>query len=450
MQRLVKMLNALLMTLSFSTGWYLYYGKNTASPYYIMGNLLVITLFLIIYCVIGRIYDAFVIAVNRISETIYSQVLSVFITDTIMYILIWLLSKGLKNLVPMILVFVSQSCFAILWAYFSHIWYFKTYPASPTAIIYDDRSRQLEELINSYGLEKKFYVVKAITYEEYSENSDTALDGIETVFLCGIHSHDRNIVLKDCVKRDIATYILPKIGDIILSGAKQTTMFHLPILRSGRYSPSPEFLFIKRAFDIFASLLALIVLSPVFLIVSIFIKAEDKGPVFYKQTRLTKNGKEFRVYKFRSMRTDAEKDGVARLSTGENDSRITKTGKVIRMLRLDELPQFINILKGEMSFVGPRPERPEIAAEYEKALPEFSLRLQAKAGLTGYAQVYGKYNTTPYDKLQFDLVYLAKPSIFEDLKIIFATVKILFMPESTEGIAEGATTAANTYETVKK
>jgi lipopolysaccharide/colanic/teichoic acid biosynthesis glycosyltransferase len=118
-------------------------------------------------------------------------------------------------------------------------------------------------------------------------------------------------------------------------------------------------------------------------------------------------------------------------------------------VRIDELPQFINILKGDMSLVGPRPERPEIAAQYEKELPEFALRLQAKAGLTGYAQVYGKYNTTPYDKLQMDLMYIAKPSILEDLRIIFATVKILFLPESTDGIAEGATTAMGTNESTK-
>ena len=173
------------------------------------------------------------------------------------------------------------------------------------------------------------------------------------------------------------------------------------------------------------------------LITAIAIKIYDRGPIFYKQCRLTKNGKEFYVMKFRSMAVDAEKDGIARLSTGENDTRITPVGRVIRKTRIDELPQFINILKGEMSVVGPRPERPEIAREYEKELPEFSLRLQAKAGLTGYAQVYGKYNTSPYDKLQMDLMYLAKPSLWEDLRIMFATVKILFVPDSTEGIEEG-------------
>ena len=178
------------------------------------------------------------------------------------------------------------------------------------------------------------------------------------------------------------------------------------------------------------------------IITAIAIKLEDGGPVFYKQIRLTKDGKEFKIIKFRSMRTDAEKDGVARLSSGDTDDRITKVGRFIRKVRIDEMPQLFNIIKGELAIVGPRAERPEIADQYHEELPEFALRLQAKAGLTGYAQVYGKYNTTPYDKLLMDLMYIANASIFEDIKIIFATVKILFMKESTEGIAEGQTTAA--------
>ena len=141
------------------------------------------------------------------------------------------------------------------------------------------------------------------------------------------------------------------------------------------------------------------------------------------------------------MRVDAEKDGVARLSTGDQDDRITSVGRFIRKVRIDELPQLFNILKGDLSVVGPRPERPEIAAQYEKDMPEFRLRLQAKAGLTGYAQVYGKYNTRSYDKLKMDLIYISHPSVVEDLRICFATVKILFMPESTEGVSEGQTTA---------
>ena len=182
----------------------------------------------------------------------------------------------------------------------------------------------------------------------------------------------------------------------------------------------------------------LVVASPIMLITALCIKMYDHGPVFFKQKRLTIDGKEFYVYKFRSMITDAEKDGVARLAT-QNDSRITPVGKVIRATRIDELPQLINIFKGDMSVVGPRPERPEIAKEYEEQIPEFSYRLRVKAGLTGYAQIYGKYNTTAYDKLKMDLMYIESYSILEDLKLILATFKIIFTKESTEGVEDGKT-----------
>jgi lipopolysaccharide/colanic/teichoic acid biosynthesis glycosyltransferase len=278
-----------------------------------------------------------------------------------------------------------------------------------------------------------------MTVEEALANVE-ALSEYETVFLSGINSHDRNIFLKYCVEYDIDVYVIPRIGDMIMASAKQEHLFHLPMMQVRRYQPGFEYVVFKRLFDIIVSLFGLIVFAPFMLITAIAVKS-DGGPAFYKQKRLTKDGKEFYILKFRSMRVDAEKDGVARLSTGDKDDRITKVGRIIRAIRFDELPQIFNILKGDMAVVGPRPERPEIASEYEKDMPEFRLRLQTKAGLTGYAQVYGKYNTTPYDKLLMDLMYIAKPSIVEDLKICFFTVKILFEKESTEGISEGKTTA---------
>ena len=172
---------------------------------------------------------------------------------------------------------------------------------------------------------------------------------------------------------------------------------------------SPENRFAKRLIDILFSGFALIVLSPIMIIVALLIKLYDGGPALFKQKRLTIDGKVFEVYKFRSMIVDAEKDGVARLAS-KNDDRITPIGKFIRAVRLDELPQLLNILKGDMSIVGPRPERPEIAEEYMKDMPEFAYRLKVKAGLTGYAQILGKYNTTPRDKLLLDCLLYTSPS----------------------------------------
>lgn len=437
--RCVKLINLILMVIPFIVCWYVYYSQRLIIPYYSRGNWVVIALFTIMYFIYCKIFDGFLVSINRISEMVYSQMLAALITDAIMYIITWLLMRSFPNVLPMLILLVVQLAVSIIWCMAAHTWYFKVYPPQKSAIVYDAREG-MERLIDEYGMDKKFKVLFEIK-SDTCINDLSILNKVETVFLSGIHSHDRNIILKYCVSNGINVYVIPRVGDVIMSGARKMHMFHLPMLRVGRYNPNPEFLFIKRLFDILLSLIAIIILSPIMIVVALLIKATDKGPVLYKQCRLTKNGKRFMVLKFRSMRIDAEKDGVARLSSGDKDDRITPIGKFIRKVRFDELPQLFNILFGDMSIVGPRPERPEIAAQYEKELPEFNLRLQAKAGLTGYAQVYGKYNTTPYDKLQMDLMYIANPSIIEDIKIMFATVKILFMPESTEGIAEGATTA---------
>jgi lipopolysaccharide/colanic/teichoic acid biosynthesis glycosyltransferase len=431
--RVVKGANVLLMTLPFFLCWYWYYADRIASPYYAMGNYLVIGLFFVLYYAFGKIYDGFLISYSRISEIVYSQALAAGFSDFLMYVVTWLLMKHLPNVLPMLVCLAAQIGISSIWAQSAHNWYFKTFPPKSAAVIFDERIG-LSKLINQYGLDGKFTVKVKANVSEVVGHPEK-LDGISTVFLSGIHSHERNVILKYCIAHDIDVFVIPRLGDTIMSGAKSMHMFHLPMLRVGRYNPPPEYLFFKRAFDIIASGLALVVLSPLFLITAIAVKS-DGGPALYSQVRLGRGGKPFKIYKFRSMRVDAEKDGVARLSTGDKDDRITPVGRIIRKCRLDELPQLWLIFVGTLSLCGPRPERPSLHAEFCKEMPEFDLRLQAKQGLTGYAQVYGKYNTTPYDKLQMDLMYIAHPSIIEDLKIMLATVKILFQPESTEGVAE--------------
>lgn len=433
--RFVKLLNVALMTALAAAAWCLCYADGIWSQ----TGLLVAVIFCVLYMTYGRIYESFLISLVRITEMIYSQTLALLMSDGILYLVLCLMAHRLVSPMGVLGLFAAQLLVAVIWSVCAHKWYFAVFPPKRTAVIYD-RGRDVGSLIGAYGLSKKFDVKRTVTLEECLDGGFKVLDRMETVFLCGISSHDRNLILKQCVNRGITVYVMPKIGDIIMSGAKQMHLFHLPFLRVGRYDPAPEYLLMKRLFDIVVSACALTVLSPLMLGVAIAIR-RDGGPAFYRQKRLTRDGKVFEVLKFRSMRVDAEKDGVARLSTGDADPRITPIGHFIRKVRIDELPQLINILLGDMTIVGPRPERPEIAAQYEQELPEFRLRLQAKAGLTGYAQVYGKYNTTPYDKLQMDLMYIANPSFLEDLHIIFATIKILFLPESTEGVAEGQETA---------
>ena len=437
--RIMRLINIALMTVPFAIVWYAFYADILWVNFAMRGHWLVIGLYVLLYVIIGSVYDSFKMSYHRKREMVYSQALSLLEVNVIMYIVAWLLIRHFPNILPVLCVFGVQLVFTVLWSYISQTWYFQTFKANRTIIISGMRP-EISHLIDQYELTKKYKVVDTVSADDCIANM-SLLDGADTVFLVGVNSHNRNIIAKYCLNNCIEAFLIPRVGDLIITGAKRANMFHLLMLKVERNSLTLEYLVLKRICDIVLSLIALVMFSPIMLVAAICIKREDGGPVIYRQVRLTKDGKEFEIYKFRSMRTDAEKDGVARLSTGDNDDRITRTGRIIRKYRIDEMPQLFNIIKGELSIVGPRAERPELAAEYGAELPEFSLRLQAKAGLTGYAQVYGKYNTTPYDKLLMDLMYIANASVFEDIRIIFATVKILFMPESTEGIEVGQTNA---------
>lgn len=430
----VKMVNIVLLMIPFLICWTLYYEPRTTTVGSKQVSVLVMIIFFFICYYFGQRLDCFRVSILQIRDVIFGEVLAVMITDIIMYILIWMLSIHLPNLIPGLITWGGQCVIGVIWAFVMHQSYFSTHPPLRTIVIYDERMG-MENLIHTYGLEKRFNIKTVYPVESIMDKLEV-MEEFDAAFLCGIHSRERNIILKHCINHKIKLFMIPRIADVMMRGSEQIHMLHLPILKTQRYKPSIEYQIIKRTMDIVVSGIATIVLSPLFLITAIAMKS-DGGPAFYKQKRLTKDGKVFEILKFRSMRVDAEKYSGAVLSAGENDPRITKVGRIIRACRLDELPQLLNILKGDMSLVGPRPERPELQKEIEKEVPEFGLRLQAKAGLTGYAQVYGKYNTTFYDKLLMDLMYISKPSILEDLTIMLATVKILTSKESTEGVGEG-------------
>lgn len=430
----VKMANIVLLMIPFLICWTLYYEPRTTTVGSKQVSVLVMIIFFFICYYFGQRLDCFRVSILQIRDVIFGEVLATMITDIIMYILIWMLSIHLPNLIPGLITWGGQCVIGVIWAYVMHQSYFSTHPPLRTIVIYDERMG-MENLIHTYGLEKRFNIKTVYPVESIMDKLEV-MEEFDAAFLCGIHSRERNIILKHCISHKIKLFMIPRIADVMMRGSEQIHMLYLPILKTQRYKPSIEYQIIKRTMDIVVSGIATIVLSPLFLITAIAVKS-DGGPAFYKQKRLTKDGKVFEILKFRSMRVDAEKYSGAVLSAGENDPRITKVGRIIRACRLDELPQLLNILKGDMSLVGPRPERPELQKEIEKEVPEFGLRLQAKAGLTGYAQVYGKYNTTFYDKLLMDLMYISKPSILEDFTIMLATVKILTSKESTEGVGEG-------------
>lgn len=291
----------------------------------------------------------------------------------------------------------------------------------PGDLIYKMNSRK-----DKYEISGKVHV------REGEEKIHKMMKDFDGVIIWDLQSGIRNRFLKYCFAHSIRCYFSPKISDVILTGSERIHLFDTPLMVSRNMGLTVDQRAAKRAMDIVFSGLGIIVSAPLMLLIAFLIKIYDRGPVFYFQDRLTVNGKEFRIRKFRSMRVDSEKDG-ARLAS-KHDARITPVGRVLRNLHLDELPQLLNVFAGDMSLVGPRPERSCIMQEYLEEIPEFDYRLKVKAGLTGYAQVYGKYNTTPYDKLKLDLFYIENYSFLLDIKLLFMTVKIFFQKEVSEGV----------------
>ncbi len=383
-----------------------------------------------------RTYKAYDFGMTDNGILIYSQALAGLVTNIAFYVVFVVANSKVFNPLPLAGFFLIQIIADCIWTCIVNQIYFRLNAPKKSVVFYraQENVSHLEEV---YKREKNFEITEVV---ECTADWVEHIKNCEVVFLVDLSKRDRNQIFEYCIKNNIQCYASPHIGDIIMMGATHLDMFSVPVFEISRVTLNIEYLIIKRIVDIVFSLFGIVVLSPVMVVTAIAIRMYDKGPALYKQVRLTKDGKEFKILKFRSMRVNAESDGVARLATSHDD-RITPIGKIIRACRIDELPQLFNILKGDMSIVGPRPERPEIAKQYLEELPAFDLRLQVQAGLTGLAQVYGKYNTEPLDKLQMDLMYINNMSILQDFKLIMATIKVLFMKESTHGTAEGQTTA---------
>ena len=422
---LLKILLVSLITTAFGYLWFEFYTGKLYISYYNLGNWAIILLYGILYLFLCRIYSAFRVGYYSITELIYTHGITLFLT----------------NILWMLLLFALQIIFAVVWAYISNRIYFKANPRCDMLVVYKNQAAKVL-LTKMKAYPEKYHVAETVSIQTDIQDIKEKIKTYKTVLLCDLPTATRNTLLKYCVQKKIRIYLTPEVSDILISGASRIHLIDTPLLLCDNATQAVVHRFAKRLIDLMVSTLMIIVFSPFMLLTIIAIKASDHGKILYKQERLTQNGKTFNVYKFRSMVEDAEKDGVARLSS-KNDDRVTPVGKFIRATRLDELPQLFNIFKGDMTLVGPRPERPEIAEKYCKTMPEFNLRLQVKAGLTGYAQIFGKYNTTPKDKLKLDLMYIADNSLFLDFKILFLTFKTMFMKESTEGIEDGAVTAGD-------
>ena len=421
--------------------WQLYLNNVIEERFWRRGIWLLSALYGVLLVFFLQTYGGLKIGYLKRGNIIYSHILSLFIVNTIGYFILALIDKRFHSPVSFILLTVVDGIIVCIWVFLFQWIYGVLFPPRRLLVVYG--VRPVFSIMEKIGARDDKYVIGgSISIDEGIDKIMEKAKEFEGIVVGDVPSHDRNLILKKCYDSSIRVYMIPKISDILVRSSTNLNLFDTPILLSKNEGLQIDQMAVKRFIDIVVSLIGIILTSPLFVMFGAAIHLADRGPIFYTQTRLTIDGKLFKIYKFRTMRVDAEKDGVARLA-GEGDNRITDVGKILRATRLDELPQLFNIIKGEMSLVGPRPERPEIAAEYMEDLPEFAMRLKMKAGLTGYAQVHGKYNTTPYDKLKLDLHYIRNYSLWMDLILIVLTPKVLFMKESTEGVGEGETNANN-------
>ena len=435
----------LLQTIAVSYVWVVYYNTELPKAYFFWGHVFISVVYMSVLLFASIMYGGLRIGSYRMLELLFSQVIATFFTNVLFYAMVCMLAYHFPTPLPLVAAMLVQ-CFMIGgWIFLATTIYRALFPPLDVLLIYDGSHKDL--FVEKVRTRRhQFQITETIRVSDDYGQMFSRIDEHEAVMLWDLDASARNRLHKYCYEKSKETYVMPKIMDIVLRGATTLHFFDTPLMLTKSSPIEFEQAFVKRAFDVVFALFLIILLSPVMLITALCIKAYDKGPVLYKQIRCTLNNREFYIYKFRSMITEAEKDGVARLAS-RNDDRITPVGRVIRKIRADELPQLFNVLRGDMSFVGPRPERPQIIEQYKKVMPEFSYRTKVKAGITGYAQVYGKYNTLPYDKLKLDLFYIENFSVWLDLRLIILTVKTIFTLESTEGINEGSVTAMLPDET---
>jgi exopolysaccharide biosynthesis polyprenyl glycosylphosphotransferase len=433
-----------LETVLFGYFWFTYFsnmGGVTFIAFRNKGNIAMIGIYILILFFFTRTLGGYKVGYLKVSDVCISHVIAVVCTNIVEYAELCIVLYNFISPMRIMVLSLIEIVLSMLWAYVFRTIYLGMYPPHNMLFIYGDRVQtELIEKINARG--DKFDIKDTMSINEGLDCIYAEAARYESVIIGDIPATQRNDLVKFCFDKDIRAYITPKISDIIIGGAEEINLFDTPLLLSKNYAISAEKLFVKRLMDIVISLVGLIILSPFMVITAILIKCYDGGPVFYRQERLTRGRRTFNILKFRSMTVDSGNVG-ARI-TAKNDSRVTPVGRVIRRLHFDEVPQLINILKGDMAFVGPRPEWVFTIREYEAVVPEFAFRLKVKAGLTGYAQVYGKYNTTPYDKLKLDLFYIEHYSVLLDIKIIFMTIKAVLSKDNSEGVDGSQKTAMKT------
>jgi len=388
-----------------------------------------------------RLYGGFAVGKKKSKEVTYSVFLASMMTDFVTYILFCIMVKQILNLGTLFTILIVHYLTAFIFARFGNYVYFKINPPEKCVIFYDPEVTPLDSYLAKIGKYKKQYRITEIVDYHQDLNYHPIVRRNDSVFLFDIPMKEKSELIDYCYKRSKNIYSLPEVSDIIINHSHQVMLDDTALLATTQSELTFEQRIIKRLVDVVLSAIGLVVASPIMLFEAIAIKLEDGGPILFKQDRITKNGKMFKVLKFRTMIVDADKAGYR--PAADHDDRITKVGRVLRKLRIDELPQLVNIFWGDMSIVGPRPERIEHVEKYVEMYPEFKYRHRVKAGLTGLAQIVGKYNTSPKDKLMLDLMYIEKYSIWLDFKLMFQTLNVLFKSDSTEGFRQEVTVTVN-------
>lgn len=421
-----------LLSLVYYFIWRYLYDMPTMHSYYGNGKYLLTAIYAFLLFILFVLCDGFKFGHVKLTDVVISQWLSGIIVNIITYFQLCLIANQMISFFPILLL---TGIDIIIISFLSYLYtriYHKFYVPKNIIMIYgQDNAISLKQKMDTRN--DKYMITKMISCNHFSyEYITNELLNYDAVVINDVEAKIRNDLLKYCYRNSIRTYLVPKLSDIIYSGGEDITLFDTPLklIKGGELTPAQKF--VKRTFDLTLSLIAMIPAVLIMVVVAAAIKIEDGGSVFYRQKRVTKDGKVFDILKFRSMIENAESDGTPHPATTDDD-RITKVGKVIRAIRIDELPQLLNIIKGDMSIVGPRPERVEHCEKYGADISEFAFRNKVEGGLTGYAQIYGKYNTTALDKLRLDLMYIENYSLMLDIKLILMTLRIMLKKESTEG-----------------
>lgn len=424
-------LEIFLLALTYYFVWRYGYEAEPFPNYFGLGKFVLSGVYAVLVLVLFFAFDGFKFGYLKGFDALLSQWLSLFFANFITYWQLCLIANVMISPVPMLMLTLMGAVICLVCVIFYTWVYHQLYAPKNMAMIFG-RDNAVTLKFKMETRPDKYHITKLIPVEDGFESICQQIEGFDAVVINDVPAEIRNQILKHCYKHKIRTYVTPKLSDIIIRGGTKINLFDTPLLLVKGNGLRPSQRICKRLMDLCICVPMAIVTAPIMLLIALAIKLEDGGPVFYKQARASLDNKVFDILKFRSMVVDAEKGGYSIPATGR-DPRITKVGRFTRATRLDELPQLLNIIKGDMSIVGPRPERVEHMQKYGEMIREFDFRTKVKGGLTGYAQIYGKYNTAPYDKLRLDLMYIENYSFIQDIKLILMTIRIILKKESTEG-----------------